>query len=1814
MADYEFDESGMPVGFQPASAPSPVDQLQFDESGMPVGFQPAPKADPLTDRYKLQTDIATGSTTGADSYEKARAAYAAGQLAKFDADIGAQHGGAAVLGDDAMRPGDLIDAIPHDKLMASDRYRQVYGAALPVLGEDKAQAYAKDTIANDAHSIPYLRDSIFSDLMAAPKDTAFEYHYGQAPDVPKAPDAASGMTYVEGDPGLAQQPALDQFGNAPAIAGANIESAAWKYGAKGPLLIGAAGGMAVDAVRSLFGNDTTAAQDFFFQHITPIDEKIKQIEAEKPKATGTAEQIVDKVSGMFVPLVMAAATRNPEILEANGSELFAMPVWQAAWNSAAAAIRQGLLPAETMALPGAIDAAQQVAEKGGGTAESVVASLSELGKGTAQFSAPMAAGGTIAAKAATGGAAMAAIGTAGRIAAGQPTDFSDVASDAIIGAFMGQMHQDPESVPAAVRPKAEEAVAAAGDDPAAKARVAYVMDGLQQGKPPLWAAAEFNVIVKTGLSRDEAAFQRWNDQQAARQVVETPEAETATPEARATTEAAQALVGESETGSPEAPIWPDFQQRLEASRARAAAPDAAEAIPEETSNARMEEPQPSPVERTEPHAVPPNVEEGAARPLDLTAEQPPAAEELPKGQPTGKMFAQGKRAQAIQLDDGTWMVRQRVAGNWQAWEPRDTFDASGAFGYRPFQPPSGQVNLPGGRVKVGEARAKEPTPEPGPTTALEALARGGGLNRAAWQREGIDPEEFSRRYGTKWLFRVEGGLTPDQARESLQESGFLPRDPENAPPTVTDNDAIDVVMRGLAGDHTYSIADAAEHDKMLQARFENQLAHEEPDVADPDYPEAHDLVKTAEQAHDAGVPWHEMEPTEGEPFEEYMARVHRAIAEQEAQHGTDTGPEAENRVEGVPGETPFRLAAQEAPAERPAAPRAQQGGLFGAPTGREVTEAAARARDLELRGGDRAAVPMRAGEGELFAGPRPEQAEIPRAEPVPAPTADDEIPFDRAHQEIPKSQRGPEHFHSIGKLVSEAYSKLGPNAPRVTILRNADRAPLELRQRLDAADPSGNWRNARGLITNKGRVFLFTDNIESVGRGVVTFTHEVVGHYGVDRILGADGWNRVTQEISRIRADTSVGSLEFRGVIGDVERRYPGASEKTFAREVVAVAAERGMRNGFMADVIASVRDFVRKIFPSLKFSEGDILHLLTRSEDLLREKGGKPESTRLPTGQETAFSRPSENVAPHSDLTGDGEPQKTIRTPIGTLHVETKSGETRSGPGWTRVMRHDYGYIEGVPGRDGGSMDTIIGEGARDPSRPVFVIDQKSETGGFDEHKVLVGFKNQRDAERAYLSEYPRGWDRMGPVRQFSAAEFRDWARTTGREEAQVGKVHADVPRVTLRAQQPDAVAMHAVTSRGMPTRANHEGQPLERLGLPGVSRSLTMRTSFRDAQGGGEGTHGAVLRNLYDVNTDGRGLFDRARENLEARGETLDEPHMANEFERLVVAGGFDGYRTADGRAVVLGAKVPLAEHIHGRTIPEGAAQPGIGRNAAPAAPLAGRNVARNAPSEREDQAGARQAESNARAGESAEQGAGVRVPGRPPGQAAREGLDEDRSIRNAATEAVRAARGAEPVEKIGGRTANEIEVDARTALAKNPNLGREIAHEVANNPRNISDTEAAVLAIDRQRIAQEHDSARDRTAQAIDAKDEVGEAQARAAMKLAEDARELNEKATTHAGTEWSNSGRARLLSVQKDESLVSLLTDFKVRAGREATPAERGNLERIADEIKETKSDVASPGRKRVPKDTAAAARSEFDKLVEQYHRIPKDELMTKECYL
>lgn len=116
------------------------------------------------------------------------------------------------------------------------------------------------------------------------------------------------------------------------------------------------------------------------------------------------------------------------------------------------------------------------------------------------------------------------------------------------------------------------------------------------------------------------------------------------------------------------------------------------------------------------------------------------------------------------------------------------------------------------------------------------------------------------------------------------------------------------------------------------------------------------------------------------------------------------------------------------------------------------------------------------------------------------------------------------------------------------------------------------------------------------------------------------------------------------------------------------------------------------------------------------------------------------------------------------TVAIENAKGSTRSGIGkdgkpWNITMRNHYGYFLRTESEaDGDHIDVFIGPTPE--SETIYVIDQLKETGGFDEHKCMVGFTSEAEAKQAYLANYAAGWTGFGGEKAMSVEEFKEWVK----------------------------------------------------------------------------------------------------------------------------------------------------------------------------------------------------------------------------------------------------------------------------------------------------------------------------------------------------------------------------------------------------------------------------------------------------------------------
>ncbi|NKB96805.1 hypothetical protein HED48_23340 [Ochrobactrum intermedium] len=157
-------------------------------------------------------------------------------------------------------------------------------------------------------------------------------------------------------------------------------------------------------------------------------------------------------------------------------------------------------------------------------------------------------------------------------------------------------------------------------------------------------------------------------------------------------------------------------------------------------------------------------------------------------------------------------------------------------------------------------------------------------------------------------------------------------------------------------------------------------------------------------------------------------------------------------------------------------------------------------------------------------------------------------------------------------------------------------------------------------------------------------------------------------------------------------------------------------------------------------------------------------------------------------------------------LSIENPAGSQRkgvdaNGKAWSTTMQSHYGYIKGTVGRDKDHIDVFVKPGTADlaDDTKVFVVDQKNpDNGRFDEHKVMIGFDSQQDAEAAYLANYTPGWKGMGDVTESTLADFKKWTKNGDTKKAFAPKWFGNRARAEGYIRKHGLENSHAIVENG--------------------------------------------------------------------------------------------------------------------------------------------------------------------------------------------------------------------------------------------------------------------------------------------------------------------------------------------------------------------------------------------------------------------------------
>lgn len=211
-----------------------------------------------------------------------------------------------------------------------------------------------------------------------------------------------------------------------------------------------------------------------------------------------------------------------------------------------------------------------------------------------------------------------------------------------------------------------------------------------------------------------------------------------------------------------------------------------------------------------------------------------------------------------------------------------------------------------------------------------------------------------------------------------------------------------------------------------------------------------------------------------------------------------------------------------------------------------------------------------------------------------------------------------------------------------------------------------------------------------------------------------------------------------------------------------------------------------------------------------------------------------------------------------------------------------------------------------------------------------------------------------------------------------------------------------------------------------------------------------------------------------------------------------------------------------------------------------------------------------------------------------------------RNAITEAERAARNADPIDRQAYTTIGDAYEKGRTAVEKGETDPRLLASSVASKPRVLTTDEVGALGYDRARLVKEERSLLDMAEKTNDpAKLEEIRTRREEVQRLFD----LNDQALVKGGREQSAAFNARKLQIAEDFSPVAMKQRAKVAKAAPLTPEQSAKIDQLSKDLEAANAKIRDfegrtlvegiQGRRMRRTQTREQLNAEYDALVKSF---------------
>jgi hypothetical protein len=340
--------------------------------------------------------------------------------------------------------------------------------------------------------------------------------------------------------------------------------------------------------------------------------------------------------------------------------------------------------------------------------------------------------------------------------------------------------------------------------------------------------------------------------------------------------------------------------------------------------------------------------------------------------------------------------------------------------------------------------------------------------------------------------------------------------------------------------------------------------------------------------------------------------------------------------------------------------------------------------------------------------------------------------------EIPTDAAGREALHTrLGEMVADV-EKSGAKIPtKVGYEGTPDhviymRAAMDLHRKLGQKSFTGARRDKQ--IAD----FMVAERAAKKGDfSVLRETRKVEG----------DLAKRVDQGDVEAKGGTAGAEAEKDAVQTMIPKSARG-SVRDSASEEKPASAGRKLEGAEKAKAIAELNERLKKGKVDIAVARTEKAPEATSAKVV--DKAAEKTNTNATEGQKKAGNYAKATVKWHGlDI--------AIENPKGSV----RKGKDANGKEWSVEMPDHYGYVKRTEGADGDQVDTYMGP--HPESDHVVVVHQGTLEGNFDEHKAMLGYKNNEQALAAYDRAFSdgRGYERLKDMEVMTPDEFKAWVKS---------------------------------------------------------------------------------------------------------------------------------------------------------------------------------------------------------------------------------------------------------------------------------------------------------------------------------------------------------------------------------------------------------------------------------------------------------------------